>query len=80
MLVNSTQEEDIKDKRKGLVDKDMEHFIIKKVDNILDIGKIIKCMVKEHFIILTIKLLIKETGLKIDYGAMELYIIKILNH
>jgi hypothetical protein len=49
------QEEDIKGKRKGLVDKDMGHFITKKVDNTLDIGKTIKCMVKEHCIILTTK-------------------------
>jgi hypothetical protein len=69
--------EDMMGKRKVIRDKGMEHFYIKMVENIQDIGKIIKCMVKVHCIMLIIKLLMKEIGFKIIYGDMEFFIIKI---
>lgn len=71
------REEDMMDKREEIKDKVMEHFCIKMVENILDIGEIIKCMVKEHCIMLIIRLLIKGIGFKIIYGDMESFIIKI---
>ena len=54
----------------------MEPFITTKVENIADIGLIIKCKAMEFCIILMAESLIKDNGIMIHFMERESYITK----
>ena len=73
-------EEDTKDKRKEILEKDMEHSFTKKEEDIQDLGKTTKCMEKEPYFMPIIKQRMRVIGYKTICGVLEHCIIKILNY
>lgn len=71
--------EDTKDKRREILEKDMEHSITKKEEDTQGLGKTTKCMEKEHYFMLITKQLMKEIGFKTISGVLGHYTMKILN-
>lgn len=50
MLMKTMLEEDMKDKRKAISDKGMEHSTTRRVEGTLEHGRTIRCTEKEHCI------------------------------